>query len=498
MRQLVSSGTRSWKPGTCSFRFSHTNSWQVRHGLTLNLGLRWDYYAPHKLDGMQQPRQTYGPLFTNSQVTPDGVATVANKPVTTSFDKDLNNFSPRISVAWDPKGTGKNVIRAGLFLLHDEFNSLNLYRNFYGNPPISSTLNAGPDYGIPIVYGIAPEGTRNFPVNPNLAGPGIDSNWGVFEGTQPTITGYARDLAAPTVYDVNVAYQRQVLTNLAATVAYHYRRSTNDLLSYNTNRVSGDLLDGNIDRISPHYGSINLNYNAGRRIYHGMVFELSKRLAHGWQMAGSYSYHNGRTNYGGVTEVFRPELDWARDESSTHGIKMNAVWDLPMFRERHDVVGTFLGGWQLSGIANMESGPYFNPTTGSRYSAGGDFNADGQRSDRPDLPTSNVPTGFSKSDWMNGAMSASIFPLPATGDIRVGTLPRNYFHRPGYTRFDLSFGKKFRIGERLALQYQLQSSNILNHVNISGASSSLTSASFARASGFYPMRTVQMVFKAIF
>ena len=78
------------------------------------------------------------------------------------------------------------MIRAGLFLLHDEFNSLNLYRNFYGNPPISSTLNAGPDYGIPIVYGIAPEGTRNFPVNPNLVGPAIDSNWGVFEGTQPT------------------------------------------------------------------------------------------------------------------------------------------------------------------------------------------------------------------------------------------------------------------------------------------------------------------------
>ena len=99
---------------------------------------------------------------------------------------------------------------------------------------------------------------------------------------------------------------------------------------------------------------------------------------------------------------------------------------------------------------------------------------------------------------MNGAMSASIFPLPQPGEIRIGTLPRNYFTGPGYARIDASLAKKFAIKERAAFQFQIQASNLLNRVNIRGFSSSLTSASFARANAFYPMRTVQMSFKVIF
>ena len=97
---------------------------------------------------------------------------------------------------------------------------------------------------------------------------------------------------------------------------------------------------------------------------------------------------------------------------------------------------------------------------------------------------------------MNGALSASAFPLPDT--IRDGTLPRNYFHGPGYARIDAAFAKRFVIKERVTIQYQLQASNLLNHVNISGVSSSLTATDFGRASSFYPMRALQMGIKCIF
>ncbi|HET9320752.1 MAG TPA: hypothetical protein VFO27_13285, partial [Bryobacteraceae bacterium] len=90
----------------------------------------------------------------------------------------------------------------------------------------------------------------------------------------------------------------------------------------------------------------------------------------------------------------------------------------------------------------------------------------------------------------------SAFPLPTT--IRDGTLPRNYFHGPGYARIDAGFAKKFIIKERVTLQYQLQASNLLNHVNISGVQSSLTATNFGQASSFYPTREVQMGFKATF
>ncbi|MGI8783303.1 MAG: carboxypeptidase regulatory-like domain-containing protein [Acidobacteriota bacterium] len=472
------------------------NSWQARPGLTLNFGLRWDKYYAHPIAGIQQPRNTFGPVFTSDQLTPSGIVAVRNQKIERSFDPDLNNFGPRISIAWDPTRSGRTVIRGGFFTLYDELNSLTLYRGYYGNPPISSLLNAGKEFGIPIVYGIAPVGTRDFPINPGLVGGRINPALGIFEGTRPGLTGYPRDFAQPLVYDANVAFQRQVLSDLAMTVAYHYRRTTNDQLNYNSNRFSGDLVDGRLDRLNPHYGAITTRVNQGRRIYHGLVFDASKRMAQGWQLNASYSYHNGRSNNGGVTEVFQPGLDWARDEIATHNAKMNAVWDLPFLGGRRDVVGAAFGGWQLATIWNFESGPYFNPTTGSQFGKGGDFNADGQTSDRPDLPTTSVPRSFSHDEWMKGAFQANIFPLPNT--VRNGTLPRNYFNRPGYTRIDASLTKRFSINERATIQFQAQASNLLNKVNISGASSSLTSTAFARASSFYPMRVVQLSAKFIF
>ncbi|MGH9844429.1 MAG: carboxypeptidase regulatory-like domain-containing protein [Blastocatellia bacterium] len=476
--------------------FFANNSRQVRPGLTLNLGLRWDSYAAFPLSGIKSPRNTFAPIFTSDQVNPQGIIAVRNQKIEQSFDRDLNNFGPRISIAWDRARTGRSVIRGGFFVLYDEISSLGLYRGYYGNPPISSNLSAGSDFGIPIVYGIAPEGTRNFPINPNFVGPKIDPALGVFVGTRPNLNANPTDYKQPLVYDANVAYQRQVLNDLALTVSYHYRRTTNDQLSFDANRQSGDLVDGKRDRLNPFYGAIATRMNLARRTYHGLVFEANKRLAQGWQLNASYSYHNGRSNNGGVTEVFKPDVDWARDEPSTHTLKMNAVWELPFLRGRKDVVGTAFGGWQLSTIWNFESGPYFNPETGAPYGEGGDFNADGRRSDRPDLPTSSVPRSFSKDAWMTGALKANIFPLPNT--VRNGTLPRNYFKGPGYARIDASLAKRFPITERATIQFQAQASNLLNRVNILGVSSSLDSTDFARADSFYPMRAVQLSVKLTF
>ncbi|MGH9838183.1 MAG: carboxypeptidase regulatory-like domain-containing protein [Blastocatellia bacterium] len=475
--------------------FFAQNSWQLRPGLTVNLGLRWDYFHPFPVAGIEKSRNTFGPVFTSDQVTPQGIVAVRNQKVEQSFDRDFNNFGPRISLAWDPTRSGRTVIRGGFFVLYDEIDSTNVTRNYYQNPPISSRLDAGPQFGIPIVYGIAPVGTRDFPVNPALVGPRIIPELGIFAGTRPNLTGWAQGFAQPKVYDANVAFQRQVLKDLAVTVAYHYRRTTNDGFGFNANRFSGDLVDGRLDRLNPHYGAINTNVNWGRRIYHGLVLEASKRLSHGWQLNASYSYHNGRTNFGG-TEAFNPEVDWARDEPATHSTKMNALWELPFLRTRRDVVGTVFGGWQLATIWNFESGPYFNPASAAIYGAGGDFNADGQTGDRPDLPATSVPRSYSHEEWLRGALSASIFPLPNT--VRNGTLPRNYFRRPGYARIDASLAKRFRINERATIQFRAEASNLLNQVNISGASSSLASTSFGRASSFYPMRAVQLSVKLLF
>lgn len=471
------------------------NSWQVRPGLTLNYGLRWDDYFNYPVTGLSRERVTYAPEFTSSQVTAQGIAGLVNRKIERSFKSDLNNFGPRVSLAWDPTGQGKMAIRGGFFVLYDEGQSLQAYRRLYGNPPVSSTVQAGVQFGIPTVYGMAPVGTRDFPINSGMRGPAIDPEFGKFAGTRPNLAAYAQDYRTPHIYDINATIERQVFNDLALSFGYHYRRSPNDLFSFNANRVSGDLVDGRLDRLNPQYGAITVFTNMGDRSYHGLIVEAKKRLSHGWQLNASYGYNRSVERFGN-TEVFHPEADAGRTEPSANTFKLYSIWQLPMFRGRSRGFAGVAGGWELSGILNFESGGRFTPSSGGAFGRGGDFNADGQGGDRPDRPAADVPRSFSKDQWMRGTMSASLFPLPDT--VRLGTLPRGYFIGPGYARVDFAMTKVFPVKERWQIRFQAQASNLVNRVNISGISSSLTSASFGKATSFYPMRAVQLSIKAIF
>lgn len=161
------------------------------------------------------------------------------------------------------------------------------------------------------------------------------------------------------------------------------------------------------------------------------------------------------------------------------------------------------GGWQLNTIWNLQSGGLFAPTTSRGFGAGGDFNGDGQRGDRPNLPAAGVARSYSKSEWLNGAIKASVFPLPdVSSGPQVGTLPRDYFRGPGYARIDAAFGKSFPVriglGENARLHLRAEAFNMLNRVNISGVSSNLSAGNFGTATGAFRMRVMQLSVKFVF
>jgi len=138
------------------------------------------------------------------------------------------------------------------------------------------------------------------------------------------------------------------------------------------------------------------------------------------------------------------------------------------------------------------------PYSSRRFGQGGDFNADGRTNDRPDLPAQSVPHSFGKSDWLNGALSADIFPLPDPSQPRAGTLPRDYFRGPGYARIDLSMGKAFRIKERMRAEFRAEAFNALNRINISRVERRINNSSFGRATDAFMNRIMQFEVKFIF
>ena len=223
------------------------NTWQVRPNLTFNYGLHWDSYFSNWLG---KGRDNWEPIFNSSQVTPDGISQLINQKVDRFYDTDWNNFGPRLSLAWDPSGQGKISIRGGFSVLYDEINHQPLY-NLATNPPDTAVVFAGDERGIPIVYGLAPVGTRDFPPNPNLAVPEVSPE-GAFVGTRPGLSGIAQDIKNPLTYDMNVGVEYQLFKDWMSVFGnYRYRRNSNDLYALDANRFTGDLVDGGLRSAQP-------------------------------------------------------------------------------------------------------------------------------------------------------------------------------------------------------------------------------------------------------
>ena len=149
--------------------------------------------------------------------------------------------------------------------------------------------------------------------------------------------------------------------------------------------------------------------NRGKRRYQGLVLGARKRLSHGWQMSASYTHNNGRDNYVNSTDNFYSANGDRRLQSvdrlgaGRHRARVPSAHARSNCRScaaRHGALAAAFGGWQLNTIWNLQSGGFFIPTSPSGFGAGGDFNADGQRGERPDRPAPSVPRSYSQDEWL--------------------------------------------------------------------------------------------------
>ncbi|MGH9429860.1 MAG: hypothetical protein ACRD2L_26550, partial [Terriglobia bacterium] len=250
--------------------------------------------------------------------------------------------------------------------------------------------------------------------------------------------------------------------------------------------------------------------NRGRRFYHGLVTNLTKRFSQGLSLSASYTYNYGKNNFARVlpgnsdryyadeTDAFNADFDYARDDFP-HVLTIHSLWELPVFRGRKDWVGRIVGGWKLNTIWLLQSGELFVPVSTASYRNGGDFNADGYRNDRPDRPTQSLPSSFSRSEWLAGPLKASQFPLPDPATPRPGNLPRDAFRLPGYANVDIAFIKEFGVWKESGkLQLRLESFNAFNRVNLSSVVNRINAANFASPTGASQNRVVQFAVKFLF
>jgi hypothetical protein len=431
------------------------DNFRLRTGLTLEFGLRWDWFMT--------PNEARA-RFVNFDPNTDRLSQVQEP-----YKNNVQNIQPRVGFAWDVFSDGKTIVRSGFGILADQ--------------PITNLVSAL---------------TSNFPLaNPQSF---------VSTGPKPTTT-YANLLAdakgsglAPTavdrnfengsVYSYNLNIQQQLGSKTAVMIGYFGSKGTNLRTRVNANQfVSGTTRPfptlSSDSPIAPGatLGNISQNRSLGNSTYNGLWLTANARGFHGLSLNGSYTFSKSidYTSQNGQGIVIQNSLNPAGDRGlsdfdARHRIVANAIYDLPFKGNR------LKEGWEVTTITQWQTGNPVNILANAASIAG----LTGVASIRPDLigpiqylrapqVVNNVPTG--NIQWFQpfvcnptsaaGCPSGNTFAIPANtaSTYHFGNLGRNVVIGPGFTNVDFSLIKTTKITERVKTQFRAEMFDIFNHPN---------------------------------
>ncbi|HZI87168.1 MAG TPA: TonB-dependent receptor, partial [Pyrinomonadaceae bacterium] len=460
------------------------DDWKITPRLTLNLGLRYDNFGTlTEKDGL---------LSTIVFPASGSLADASIVQVDELYGADNNNFAPRFGFAWDPFGDSRWAVRGGAGVFYSR-----IWTNFSGNsrfnPPHSLAVSlTAPAQNPGAFYGFG------FTGDPTFARP-LDARGGS-TAFRPSAQTIDQNLRAPYITEWFLGVQRQLPGNWMAEVNYLGTAGRKQLLRQEINRFSGDTADGVTNRVNQSFGSITHGFNAISSIYNGLAAQLQKRFSDGYTAQFAYTFSRsidadsepfggGAAELQGTMDVGNIRLDRGLSAfDATHRFAANFIYEVPFLRDRTDLVGSVLGGWQIGGILSLQSGFPLTVTTTQ------DYNQDGVASDRPNLVTSlDRVVGHSPRDFLNGAFGdpnalGSLFQPAAFGT--NGSLGRNVFRGPGYASFDLSLLKSFDLpwvtNESSRVEFRAEFFNLFNRVNLRAPNVSL--GSYSAATGLWSNR----------
>lgn len=299
-------------------------------------------------------------------------------------------------------------------------------------------------------------------------------------------------------YNVNcgvIYYESCTPTNLATIPA------NQALSAESVNALVAGYGTGNASLRAPYIGydpNSVFNRTVGESNYHALQFNVTKRLSHGLQITGSYTYSHTLDEQSGLGLFFtgndpnNPHSSYATsDFDRTHVFIVNYHYDIPGLHNAHGFTRALVNGWSLNGVTVLQSGqPYsvfdYSGGAASIYWGGGQDLAT-----NPIVPvggygataTNAVLQGTTGVNGNKPVLNAAAFGIPAPFAPGTNGVPgcdpvsgvcdpyengyanggRNIFRAPFQNRFDFGISKDINLTERFHLKYDLLAFNIFNH-----------------------------------
>jgi len=469
------------------------DSWKLTPRLTLNFGLRYEYFGvQHNGDPKLDSNLYYGSganLFErlrNAQML-----LAPNSPIGELWKPRYGDLGPRVGFAYALTRDGKTSIRGGYGISYER-NFGNVTFNMIQNPPnYASVQLTGANAGKVTVDNLGPfVGAAGLQVPLPPSSPRhVDQNIRTAQ-TQMWSLSAERELAKNTILSVDY--------NGAHGVHLY------DISNYNmlggAQAYLGDPLTCPtcFTRVNQQWSSINTRGSNGMSHYNSMnVRLLSQNFKHtGIMLVANYTYAHSMDNLSstfsesasasngvgnlGYLDPRNPRLDYGNsDFDIRHRLVFSTIWQEPFFRSGRGWQRQVLGGWSLI--------PVFTGRTGVPFSIMDSTNTLGGNSGVPSGIPRYTPNGTITSMSANGSTPTgnpnefSLLTLPGAdstcnaawlgciesfGPFPANMTARNAFRGPGAWNADFALGKTFQVTERVSLEFRAEMFDIFNHHNI--------------------------------
>lgn len=455
------------------------DEWKLRKDLTLNYGLRYEYYTVlHEARNLNYQFDTVR-----------GVRLPVDRPF---YISKKTNFQPRVGIAWSPKldgtgffGGGRTVIRAGFGLYNgpgqteDQIQPIEsdrvgfTIRGAYGRTDLNALIN-------------------RFATDPNRQ-------------FQPR--AYAPEYSIPErVYQYSVSVQQELPYKVVVTAAYVGSQGRNFFLRSITNQIVEVRPNGTIrrefDQVQPDgtllkpFAEIDYKTSGGRDSYNALQLSLGRRFSTGLTLNSQYTLSRSFGNSQGSNEALTagnlarrlPDFDYDLGYNAfdiRHTFNLSALYSMPFGQGQRFLSGlsgigqALLGDWEVGTIINARSGipldvrvvrpdVAYVDSSGMVWANAGPgrtavINTPGggatRNVRRPDLVPGVNPYLNNDRQYLNPAAFA--IPKPGT----FGNLQRGALRGPNFRQVDIILNKRFRISESARVEFRAEFFNLFNQTN---------------------------------
>jgi hypothetical protein len=473
------------------------DSWKVRQNLTVNFGLRYSVIVPYHAiwanmivfdptaynpanavtvdpkTGLITGSPTIAQLYNGMVIPGSGFPSSANGRVPEATSGTFNGLfhgsnhysdiqwgqvQPRAGIAYQLNS--KTVLRAGAGRF---FTRLGVSDSVFlgGNPPFQ------------------PNASVSFGSADNPGGTGTNQ-------VPLVVTTQSKAFKAPEAWAWNFTVEREVFWKSLLSVGYVARRGLHLQRESDINQPTLATAAANpgvnLNAIRPYkgFGSIRETDNVANSMYNSLQIAWNRRFSNSLQFGVSYtlskSMDDGSNQRDVVPDTYNTSMLWGPSEfDARHIVIINYLYQLPFFRAQKGFAGKALGGWQISGITQFQTGLPCSVAGANDYAGVGlDSNfgcgVNGQYwqvNGDPKIIGTFGPGG----QWFatTNPNGTPIFVQPAPGTFNTQRV-RNLIYQPGYQNWNMGLFKTIPVNERFRFQFRAEAYNVWNHPNWCGNS----------------------------